>query len=77
MSGFHPASPWTDQISGKRVNFLHCVTQQLCQVTYLPEVSMDAVATAISNLLSEIEAVESTSENLNLFIPLHYKHHVF
>ncbi|XP_035829150.1 ectopic P granules protein 5 homolog isoform X2 [Aplysia californica] len=60
MSGFLPDVPWTDQISTKRLSFIHCLTQQLCQVTYLSDVSTDAVGTAINNLMSDVEAVESS-----------------
>ena len=61
---FTPASGqlWTGEMSVKRLTYVHCVTQQLCQVTYLPNADLEAVSTVLVNLLSEIESVESAGE---------------
>ena len=63
---FTPSSgpEWTREMSVKRLTYVHCVTQQLCQVTYLPNADLEATSTVLVNLLSEIEAVESAGETL-------------
>ncbi|XP_076447261.1 ectopic P granules protein 5 homolog [Babylonia areolata] len=54
------ASPaWTGEMSVKRLTYVHCVTQQLCQVTYLSSADLEVLSTVLVNLLSEVEAVES------------------
>lgn len=52
-------SVWSVEMSVKRLTFVHCVTQQLCQVTYMPDPDLEALQTVLVNLLSEIESVES------------------
>ena len=53
---------WTREMSVKRLTYVHCVTQQLCQVSYQPKANLEAVSTVLVNLLSEIESVESAGE---------------
>ena len=61
---FTPATgqAWTREMSVKRLTYVHCVTQQLCQVSYQPKANLEAVSTVLVNLLSEIESVESAGE---------------
>ncbi|CAG5121709.1 unnamed protein product, partial [Candidula unifasciata] len=59
VGGFKADVTWTLQVSLKRLAYLHCITQQICQLTYLLEVEQDLVKTVIINLMSEVEAVVS------------------
>ena len=48
-------------MSQKRQSYVHCVIQQLCQLTYKSGlVSEEQFSTVLVNLMSEVEAVEST-----------------
>ncbi|BFZ08146.1 hypothetical protein BsWGS_11185 [Bradybaena similaris] len=60
IGGFKADVAWTEQISHKRLAYLHCITQQICQISYLPEVEQASVKTVIINLMSEVEVVVST-----------------
>ncbi|XP_070191920.1 ectopic P granules protein 5 homolog [Littorina saxatilis] len=55
---------WTGEMSVKRLTYVHCVTQQLCQVTFQPDVDLEATSTVLVNLLSEIESVESAVSDM-------------
>ena len=59
ISGFSPNIQWTHIVSMKRIHYVHVYTQQLCQVTYLSDITSESVVTAIVNLMSDVEAVES------------------
>ncbi|KAL8604118.1 hypothetical protein ACOMHN_047330 [Nucella lapillus] len=54
---------WSEEVGVKRLTYVHCVTQQLCQVTYLTHTDPDSIATVLVNLLSEVEAVESAMQD--------------
>lgn len=58
---------WTAEMATKRTTYIHCVAQQLCQVTYLADTDMEALQTVMVNLLSEIESVESAGGQLETF----------
>ncbi|XP_055883015.1 ectopic P granules protein 5 homolog isoform X1 [Biomphalaria glabrata] len=60
MAGFHTNVQWTEVVSVKREIYLHCVSQQICHATYLAGIKIDAVCTVLINLLSEIEAIETS-----------------
>ena len=67
MSGFLPDGPWTDQVSVKRENYVHCVVQLICQLTYQSDVSADDLAPVLANLMSDVEAVQLSSESCSPF----------
>lgn len=58
---------WTAEMATKRTTYIHCVAQQLCQVTYLADTDIEALQTVMVNLLSEIESVESAGAQLETF----------
>ena len=52
-------------MSQKRQSYVHCAVQQLCQLTYESAgVGEEQFGTVIVNLMSEIEAVESSGSHL-------------
>nr|KAG5697609.1 hypothetical protein BaRGS_001034 [Batillaria attramentaria] len=62
---FTPAGgqTWTTEMSVKRLTFVHCMTQQLCQVTYLKDADLEAVQTEEESLdlMKEVLALLNNS----------------
>ncbi|XP_071084165.1 ectopic P granules protein 5 homolog [Haliotis cracherodii] len=55
-----PGVPWSEDLSTKRLMYVHCITQLLCQCSYRADINTEAISTVIVNLLTEIEAVETS-----------------
>lgn len=49
---------WNADISKKRVGYVYCVVQLLCQCSYQEDISEEAFSNTILNLLTEIETIE-------------------
>lgn len=49
---------WNADISKKRVGYVYCVVQLLCQCSYQDDISEETFSNTILNLLTEIETVE-------------------
>lgn len=61
IAEFHTDTTWSSVVSLKRQSYVHCVIQQMCQLTYESGgVSEEQLSTVLVNLMSEIEAVESS-----------------
>ncbi|XP_064604344.1 ectopic P granules protein 5 homolog [Liolophura sinensis] len=52
------STSWQPDMSVKRVNYIHCLVQLLCQCTFLGHLNTENFSTIIINLLTEIETVE-------------------
>ncbi|GFO21233.1 ectopic p granules protein 5 homolog [Plakobranchus ocellatus] len=61
IAGFHTEVTWDPIVSFKRQSYIHCLVQQLCQLTYKTAgVNEEQFSTVLMNLMSDIEAVECT-----------------
>lgn len=56
---------WQPDMSVKRVNYIHCLVQLLCQCTFLSHLNTENFSTIIINLLTEIETVEGAGTSAN------------
>lgn len=68
-SGFNVQSSlsWSSDLSLKRQCYVHSVVQLMCQCTFEADVNLDMLSLILMNLLTEVETVTSSSENLSLF----------
>lgn len=68
-SGFNVQSSlsWSSDLSLKRQCYVHSVVQLMCQCTFEADVNLDTLSLILMNLLTEVETVTSSSENLSLF----------
>ncbi|XP_046571414.1 LOW QUALITY PROTEIN: ectopic P granules protein 5 homolog [Haliotis rubra] len=51
---------WSEDLSTKRLMYVHCITQLLCRCSYKADINTEVISTVIVNLLTEIEAVETS-----------------
>ncbi|XP_014790390.1 ectopic P granules protein 5 homolog [Octopus bimaculoides] len=49
---------WNSEISKKRVGYVYCVIQLLCQCSYQDDINEETFSNSILNILTEIETVE-------------------